>query len=80
MPEVSISLLCQLCSTHYTAVRVKKLLKNTSVIKVAIMKNIDDFHYAKEAIACSHQIAVSKDEWNTKEDTGKFMKNVLVCQ
>jgi len=29
---------------------------------------------------CYHQIetfAVSKDEWNTKEDTGKSMKNAL---
>ena len=24
--------------------------------------------------------AVSKDEWKTKEDTGKSMKNALVCQ
>ena len=23
--------------------------------------------------------AVSKDEWDTKEDTGKSMKNALVC-
>ena len=30
---------------------------------------------------CSHQINtfnVNKDEWNTKEDTGKSRKNVLV--
>ena len=24
-----------------------------------------------------HFFAVSKDEWDTKEDTGKFMKNAL---
>ena len=31
-----------------------------------------------EAITCNHQIdtfTVSKDEWDTKEDTGKSMKN-----
>ena len=44
------------------------------------MKNTNDFHYAKEAIMWYHQMdtfAVSKDEWNIKEDTGKSMKNVL---
>jgi len=41
------------------------------------MKNMDDFHYAKEAITCNHQFTVSKDEWNTKEDTGKSLKNAL---
>jgi len=39
--EVSIALLCQLCSTRYTAVQIK--MKSTSVIKVATMKNTDDF-------------------------------------
>jgi len=44
------------------------------------MKNMDNFHYAKEAIMCNHQINVfhvSKDEWNTKEDTGKSLENAL---
>jgi len=36
--EVSISLLCQACSTFYTAVQIKRCLKSTSVIKVANMK------------------------------------------
>jgi len=54
--EVSIALLCQLCSTHYTAVQIKNCLKSTSLIKVATMKNTDDFRYAKEAITCNHQI------------------------
>ena len=42
-----------------------------SVIKVATIKNIDDFHYTKEAITCNHQIntfTVSKDEWDMKEE------------
>ena len=54
--EISIMLLCQLCSIRYTAVRVKNRLKSTSVIKVAIMNNMDDFHSTKEAITCYHQI------------------------
>ena len=40
--------------------------------------------YAKEAIMCNHQINafhcqqdISKDKWNTKENTGKSLKNVL---
>ena len=37
--EVSITVLCLLCSPHYTAVRIKNCLKNTSVITVATMKN-----------------------------------------
>ena len=44
------------------------------------MKNTDDFHYEgkpSRAIAKSTLFAVSKDEWETKEDTGKSMKNAL---
>jgi len=37
--EVSITILCLLCSPHYTAVQIKDCLKTTSVIKVATMKN-----------------------------------------
>jgi len=44
--EVSISLLCQVFSTHFTAVQIKNCLKSTSAIKVATMKNTDDFRYA----------------------------------
>ena len=43
--EVSITLRCWLCSTRYTAVRIKNCFKNTSAIEVATMKNMDDFHY-----------------------------------
>jgi len=38
--EVSIMVLCLLCSLHYTAVRIKNCSKSTSVIKVATMKNM----------------------------------------
>jgi len=44
------------------------------------MKNTDDFCHAKKpshATIKSTLFAVSKDEWNTKEDTGKSMKNAL---
>ena len=44
------------------------------------MKNTDNFCY-KEKPSCATTkltlFAVSKDEWDTKEDTGKSMKNAL---
>ena len=49
-------------------------------IKVAIMKNTNDFCYEEKSscvTAKSTPFAVSKDEWDTKEDTGKSMKNAL---
>ena len=78
--EVSITLRCQQCSIRYTAVQIKNCLKSTSAIKVATMKNMDDFRYKRKpscATAKSTLFAVSKDEWDTKEDTGKSMKNAL---
>ena len=78
--EVFITLCCRLFSTRYTAVRIKNCLKSTSAIKIATMTNADDFHYEgkpSRAIAKATLFAVSKDEWNTKEDTGKSMKNAL---
>ena len=44
------------------------------------MTNMDDFRYKgkpSHAIAKSALFAVSKGEWDTKEDTGKSMKNAL---
>ena len=78
--EVSIMLRCQLCSTRYTAVRINNCAKSTSAIKVATMKNTDDFHYERKpsrATAKWTLFVVSKDEWDTKEDAGKSMKNAL---
>ena len=52
-------------------------LKSTSTFT---MKNTDYFRYEvkpSRAIAKSTLFAVSKDEWDTKEDTGKSMKNAL---
>ena len=76
--EVSITLRCWLCSTHYTAVRIKNCFKNTSAIEVATMKNTDDFHYEGKPSHATTKLklfAVSKDEWDIKEDNGKSMKN-----
>ena len=44
------------------------------------MKNMDNFHYEgkpSHATAKSKLFVVSKDEWDTKEDNGKSMKNAL---
>ena len=82
--EVSITLHCRLCSTCYTAVRIKNCLKSTSTIKIATMTNTDDFRSCfryegkpSRANAKLTLFAVSKDEWVTKEDTGKSIKNAL---
>ena len=44
------------------------------------MKNTNNFH-CEEKPSCatteSIRLAVSKDEWDTKEDTGKSIKNAL---
>ena len=68
------------CSTRYTAIRIKNCLKSTSDIKIATMKNTDDFRLeGKPSRACAKftPFPVSKDEWDTKEDTGESMKNAL---
>ena len=78
--EVSITLRCQVCSTCYTALQTKKCSKSTSAIKVATMKNRGDFHYKGKPLHATTKstcFAVSKDERDTKEDTGKSMKNAL---
>ena len=73
--EVSITFHRQLCSTCYTALRIKNCSKSTSAIIVATMKNMDDFHYKGKPLHATAKLAVSKDEWDTKEGTGKSMKN-----
>ena len=45
-----------------------------------LCSNTGDFHYEgkpSRATVKSTLFAVSKDEWGTKEDTGKSMKNAL---
>ena len=64
---------CQLCSTHYTAVQ-------TSAIKIATMKNTDNFCYKGKPSRATTKLtlfAVRKDELDTEENTGKSMKNAL---
>ena len=44
------------------------------------MKNTDDSHHKRKpsfTTTKSTLLAVSKDDWNTKEDSGKSMKNAL---
>ena len=44
------------------------------------MKNTNEFHYERKPSRATAKLtlfAVSKDEWDTKEDTGKSMKNAL---
>jgi len=76
--EVSITLLCQLFSTRYTAVQIKNSLKSTSAIKVETIRTIS-VTQSKPSRATTKLIlfTVSKGEWNTKEDTGKSLKNAL---
>ena len=60
--------------------QIKNCLKSTSAIKIAAMIITDDFRYEgkpSRAIAKSTLFAVSKDEWDTKEDIGKSMKEAL---
>ena len=63
--EVSIMFHCRLCSTRYTAVRIKNCSISTSAYKVATIKNTDNFCYEgkpSHATAKSTLFAVSKDE------------------
>ena len=39
---LAFTLLCQLCLTCYTVVRINNRLKSTSVIKIATMKSTDN--------------------------------------
>jgi len=38
---------------------------------------MDDFHYERKLSHALTPFTVSKDEWDTKEVTGKSIKNVL---
>ena len=80
--EVSIMLHCQLyCMFNpLHSITNQELFESTSAIKVATMKNTDNFCYEgkpSRVTAKSTLFAVSKDKWDTKEDTGKSKKNAL---
>ena len=67
-------------SANYTALQIKNCSKSTSAFKVATMKNMDDFCYGGKPSCATTKLtlfAVSKDEWDAKEDTGKSMKNAF---
>ena len=58
----------------------QELFESTSAIKSSHYENMDDFRYEgkpSRATAKPTLFAVSKDEWDTKEDTGKSLKNAL---
>jgi len=59
----------------------QELLKSTSIIKVASMKNTIMYSIAQRkpsrATTKSTFFIVSKDEQNTEEDAGKSIKNAL---
>ena len=57
----------------------QELLKSTSAIKIATITNMDDSvtKGSHHVLSPNQHFAVSKDKWDTKEDTGKSMKNTL---
>jgi len=57
--------------THYIAVRFQKTC--IYVIKVSTMKNVYNLHFKSKSSCATALFAVSKDEWDAKEYTGKFM-------
>jgi len=63
-----------ICSTHYTAVWINYCLKRTSAIKEA---NINYRGFLLQMDKKSTLFVVNKDEWVTKEGSGKSMKNAL---
>ena len=52
----------------------------TSAMKVSTMKNTGDFYYEGKPSCTttkSTPFTVSKDEWDSKKDSGKYIKNTL---
>ena len=60
---------------------MKDCSKITSVIKIATMKNLGDFRFDGKPSCATTKLtlfAVSKDEWDTKEEgIGKSIRNTL---
>ena len=64
----------------YSTTNQELFVKSTFAIEIATMKNTDDFCYEGKPSRATTKLTlfvVSKDEWDTKEDTGKSMKNAL---
>jgi len=55
-------------------------MKKTSAIKVTTMKIMDNFCMNRSHPMPTNFFVVSKDEWDTKEGTGKSLKNGLHAQ
>ena len=78
--EVSITFCCWLCSTPLHSSTNQELFE-----KHLCNQSINSIFYGQfplqgkpsHAITKLTLFAVSKDEWDTKEDTGKSMKNAL---
>ena len=82
MPQLLIIVMYPLrfVVSYVQPVTIKNCSKSTTAIKVATINNTDDFHYEgkpSRATAKLTVFAVSKDEWDTKQDTSKSMKNAL---
>ena len=79
--EVSIMLRSWLCSTRYTAARIKNCLKSTYTIKITTMKNTDDFRYEKShhMLLPNRNFSLSAKMNGTQRKTlvRKSMKNAL---
>ena len=71
--EVSIALVCQL----FNLLHSKNCLKSTSVIRVANGQFLITQRKPSHATTKLMLFTTGKDEWNTKEDTGKSLKNAL---
>ena len=76
--EISIVLLCQLFLSHYTPILVKKhLCSQGSHYEKYGQFPLHMWRKPSHVTTKSTHFAVSKDEWNTKEDTGESLKNAL---
>ena len=78
--EVSVTLRCRLCSTPLHSSTNQELFEKHLCNRNSHDENTDDFRFKgkpSRARAKSTPFPVSKDEWDTKEDTGKAMNNAL---
>ena len=80
--NISYKILQKFSIQFYTTVKFLPALYPKIMISYLIWNklNTDDFRYEGKlscAITKSTLFAVSKNEWDTKEDTGKYMKNGL---
>jgi len=66
---------CQLCSTRYTAVRIKNCLKSTSVIKATAMKSTDDTQRKPSCATTELTLFTVQQRW--MEHKGGHPKNAL---